>query len=469
MNKDDLYGIIGDPSRSAAERLYALTDYYRAMAGQKPLGGGMKGEPNVGMPGEVNNHIHTVYSFSPYTPAMAALRAWEAGLDAAGSVDHDSLGAAEEMLGACEILGIGGCVGFEIRVSFKTGPDGKPGPFADRKINSPDSKGLVYMTVQGIPRQAYDKVRDFLKPLQEARNRRNRAMVDRINERLLRTGLRSLSFEGDIVPLSLAHEGGSITERHLLAAVARLLMADFGRGPELVKALESRFGIRPPAKMAALLEDETNPHYLFDLLGLLKTDFLPDVFIQADETECLPADRVVSFAQSIEAIPAYAYLGDVGESPTGDKKAEHFEDAYLEELFQELKRLGYRAVTYMPPRNSREQLLRVQELCRRHDFMEISGVDINSSRQSFHCPEVLEPDFRHLLDTTWALIAHERLASINLKYSLFHPENPLAALSLAERIAAYAAVGRRLNRHHPEESARRLIQDSVLEEYKHGV
>jgi len=47
--------------------------------------------------GEVNNHIHTIYSFSPYTPSMAALRAWEAGLEAAGSVDHDSAEAAEEM------------------------------------------------------------------------------------------------------------------------------------------------------------------------------------------------------------------------------------------------------------------------------------------------------------------------------------------------------------------------------------
>ena len=29
---------------------------------------------------------------------------------------------------------------------------------------------------------------------------------------------------------------------------------------------------------------------------------------------------------------SYAYLGDVGESVTGDKRAQHFEDAYLDEL-----------------------------------------------------------------------------------------------------------------------------------------
>ncbi len=446
--------IINDPGRSPRERLKALREYVRK-------------QPEPRKSGAVNNHIHTVYSFSPYTPAMAALRAWEAGLEAAGSVDHDSIGAAEEMIAACEILEIGGCVGFEVRVSFKKGADGKPGPFADRKINNPDSRGLAYMTVQGIPRQAYGKVRDFLQPLQEARNKRNRAMVERMNGVLAGAGLRRLSFEDDIVPFSQMVRGGSITERHLMAAVAQLFIAVFGQGPTLVEGLKSRFGIAAPEKIALLLNDGSNPHYMFDLLGLLKTGFLPAVFVQPGEDECIPAEKVVTFARSIGAIPAYAYLGDVFDSPTGDKKAEQFEDAYLEELFEELQRIGYQAVTYMPPRNSREQLMRVRELCHRYGFMEISGVDINSSRQTFYCPEVLEPEFRHLVDTTWALIAHERLASINIKYALFHPENPLAALGMTDRLDLYARLGRALDKGAPEESARRFIQDKTLEAYRH--
>ncbi len=313
---------INDPACKPRERLQALQHYVQGVC-TKP---GAQGVPQQS--GEVNNHIHTIYSFSPYTPAMAALKAWESGLEAAGSVDHDSLGAAEEMLTACEILGIGGCVGFEVRVSFKFGPDGKPGPFAERKINNPDSQGLVYMTVQGIPRQAYPNVRAFLQPLQEVRNKRNRAMMEQINAKLTRAGLQNLSFEQHILPLSKAQEGGSITERHLMAAVARLLIEEFGPGPSLVGALVARFGIRPSPKLTMLLGDRTNPHYLFDLIGLLKTDFLPDVFIQPDDAECLPAAQVVDFARSIGAIPAYAYLGDVGDSPTGDKKADHFEHAY---------------------------------------------------------------------------------------------------------------------------------------------
>src|SRR5690606_5136449 len=69
---------------------------------------------------ESNNHIHTIYSFSPYTPSMACLKGREAGLQVVGSVDHDSIGAAAEMRDAGTILGMGVVTGFEIRVTLHT-------------------------------------------------------------------------------------------------------------------------------------------------------------------------------------------------------------------------------------------------------------------------------------------------------------------------------------------------------------
>jgi hypothetical protein len=118
----------------------------------------------------------------------------------------------------------------------------------------------------------------------------------------------------------------------------------------------------------------------------------------------------------------------------------------------EAKSLGFRAIAYMPPRNTREQLLRVQKLCSQHGFMEISGVDINSPRQSFNCPEVLRPEFVHLVDATWALIAHEKLQARGDRYGLFHPDNPLAERPLVERIGAYASIGRLIDPRNPGRS-----------------
>ena len=438
----DYPAAINDPLLGADGRLDALRSWE---AGQPKTAAQASGE--------INNHIHTIYSFSPYAPAMAALRARDAGLCAAGSVDHDSIAASKEMIAACAVLGIGGCSGFELRVSFKNGADGKPGPFARRKINNPDSEGYAYMTVQGVPRQAIPRAAEFLAPLRERRLERTRAMAAAANAALREAGLAEIDFDADITAASKYAEGGGITERHLLAAVAGKLISKYGKGTDIVGGLTASLGISVAPKIAALLSDANNPHYLYDLLGVLKTEFLPRIYIQPDENECIPAGRVTAFAGSIGAVSAYAYLGDVGESPTGDKKAEKFEDDYIEELFAELSRLGYRAVAYMPPRNTAEQLRRVRRLCAEWGFMEISGVDINSSRQSFNCPEVLRDECRHLLDTTWALIAHERLASADARFGLFSPDNPLAGESLSQRLAAYAAAGKKLDLFHPDESA----------------
>lgn len=81
--------------------------------------------------------------------------------------------------------------------------------------------------------------------------------------------------------------------------------------------------------------------------------------------------------------------------------------------------------------------------------MEISGVDINSSRQSMNCPELLQSSCRHLVDSAWALVAHEKLATKDAKLGLFHPENPYAHKSLDERLALYSSLGRKMDSHHP--------------------
>ncbi|MDR2718494.1 MAG: PHP domain-containing protein [Treponema sp.] len=437
---------LNDPVLNKEERLAALRSWQKTRQGVNlPKGSG-----------EINNHIHTIYSFSPYSPVMAALRARDSGLTAAGSVDHDSIAAALEMLEAAAILGIGGCVGFELRVSFKTGADGSPSQFAMRKINNPDSEGFAYMTVQGIPRPSIPAVAEFLKPVREQRLKRTRAMTTSANAILREAKVPEIDFEPDIYGKSKYAEGGEVTERHLLAAIADKFILKYGKGRKLAEALREKMGISVSPNIAAVLLDKDNPHYLYDLLGVFKSELLPGIFIQPDTEECITADSVTSFAESVGAVAAYAYLGDVGVSPTGDKKAEKFEDDFIEELFAELSRLGYRAVTYMPPRNTAEQLRRVQRLCAEWGFMEISGVDINSSRQSFNCPEVLRDEFRHLLDTTWALIAHERLASIDKRFGLFSTENPLASESLTQRLKIYAVLGKRLDLFHPEESAASL-------------
>ena len=48
----------------------------------------------------INNHIHTTYSFSPYSPAASVYAARAEGLRTAGIVDHDSIAGAREFIEA---------------------------------------------------------------------------------------------------------------------------------------------------------------------------------------------------------------------------------------------------------------------------------------------------------------------------------------------------------------------------------
>ena len=81
--------------------------------------------------------------------------------------------------------------------------------------------------------------------------------------------------------------------------------------------------------------------------------------------------------------------------------------------------------------------------------MEISGVDINSSRQSMNCPQLLQSNARHLVDSAWALVAHEKLSSVDARLGLFHPENPLFGKSLQSRLERYAMLGRAMDSFDP--------------------
>jgi len=406
---------------------------------------------------EVNNHVHTTYSFSPYSPAGAAFAAWKDGLQAVGLMDHDSISGAEEMISACKVIGIASTIGFEIRVNFSgTSVEGL-------RTNNPDSLNISYITIQGVPSDMFKEVEMFLKPVKEERNIRNRNEVDNLNRLISVHGIERIDFEKDVLGRSMSAFGGSVTERHILAALAKKLISKLGKGEPIVNFLENNFNISLSPDVKGFLLDKENPHYLYDLLGTMKGDFLLEFFIQPNENECLPVYKVVNFANSIGAIPAYSYLGDVAMSPTGDKKAQAFEDSFLDKLMEEVKKIGFKAVTYMPPRNTRKQLDRIQALCKKHNFMEISGVDINSSRQIFNCPPILEEKNRHLIDSTWALIAHEKLTGKDKNLSLFSTNNPIANFSLQERISFYNIIGREIDKKNPEK-----LEAQIKKVYEYG-
>lgn len=383
----------------------------------------------------VNNHIHTSYSFSPYSPADAVLQSKKSGLTTAGIMDHDTVAGAKEFIEAGRSLHIATTVGFECRVSMKDTP------FANRRINNPDQAGIAYVACHGIPHQNLELADRWRAPFRMRRNDRNRQMTARLNEVVGDERL-ALDFDRDIVSISRAEEGGSITERHILFALAKKMTAVLGPGMPVVDFIKSKLNVVMDDSTQQQLIQPSTDHYDYVLLGVLKSGLVKRFYIDATD-ECPAVLEFVRFAHSIGAIPAYAYLGDVGQSVTGDKKPQQFEDAYLDELIVWLAQNGFDAVTYMPTRNTPAQLQRIMALCNRNNLFQISGEDINSPTQQFICAALEQPEYRHLIEATWALIGHEAMATQDIENGLFTTKTIAAFPMLGDRIAYYAAAGRR--------------------------
>lgn len=412
------------------EELLALLNAPNGIENLKVL---METEPAPVTGRDVNNHIHTTYSFSPYTPTAAVWFARAAGLCTCGLMDHDSIAGADEFLAAAKAAKMSATIGLECRVSMKNTP------FGDRKLNNPDQAGVAYMALHGVPHNRARELNDFFAPYREKRNERNRKMVAAVNEMMGKYGV-TIDFDRDVLPLSNYAKGGSVTERHISSALAYRMLDVIGRGEKLVSFIKTELQLPLSAKIEGYLTDDANPHAMYDLLGWIKSQLIARFYIDADE-ELPDVHEVLALSDRIGAISAYAYLGDVGDSVTGDKRAQKFEDDFLDELVPYLAKIGYRAITYMPSRNTRAQLRRIRALCNANGLFQISGEDINQPRQSFVCEAQRDPEFANLYDATWALIAHEWRSTENPNGGLFSTESIAKWPDLKDRTLAFSQYG----------------------------
>ena len=415
------------------EELLELLNAENGLENLKTL---LKTEPLPPVGRDVNNHIHTTYSFSPYSPTAAVWFARAAGLCTCGLMDHDSIAGSEEFLAAAKEVGMGATIGLECRVSFKNTP------FGDRRLNNPDQDGVVYMALHGVPHNRAAEVNAFFAPYRAARNERNRKMVAAVNQLMGQYGV-TIDFEKDVLPLSNYAKGGSVTERHISSALAYRMLEVIGKGETPVKFIRETMQLPLSDKIAGFLCDEKNPHMMYDLLGWIKSTLIAKFYIDATD-ECPDVREVLALSEKVGAISAYAYLGDVGDSVTGDKRAQKFEDDFLDELVPFLAGLGYRAITYMPSRNTPAQLKRIRALCDKYGLFQISGEDINSPRQSFVCEAQRAPEFANLYEATWALIAHEWRSTKNPADGLFSKESVAQWPALSDRVKAFSAFGQEM-------------------------
>ena len=422
MDTQNLTNLLNDKKKET--RLAALSDI------KKKLDSGEIPTPKAA--DNVNNHIHTTYSFSPYSPTKALYMAYTNGLSTAGIMDHDSVGGAEEFAEAGKILEMPTTAGVEMRVDMShTALNGK-------RINNPDQNSVAYVALHGIPHQYIKNIDGYISLFRKNRNTRNKKMCENISELMKPYGM-ALDFEEHVLPLSEYSDGGSVTERHITFALSKLIASKYKTPAEVLNFLKNTMKLPVPPKSENMLLENNPDYYLYDILNILKSDMVEKFYVDAHD-ECPDVGDYIKIAKASGAISAYAYLGDIADSVTGDKRPQKFEDGYLELLFSELVRLGFSAVTYMPTRNTKEQLGRVIALCEAHNLFQISGEDINSPRQGFVCKALQDPMFSHLIDSTWALIAHEAAATKNCDDGMFSEKTAKLYPAMADRVKYFRSL-----------------------------
>ncbi len=370
--------------------------------------------------GGISHHIYTTYSFSPYTPSKAAFMGYMSGLETVGIIDRDSVSGAKEFLAACDMLGIAATFGAESLVKFDSTL------LKDVQLNCQEQPSLGYCVLHGIPHQSIDRFTGYFEYYAEKRTDRLKKMTDKYNELLAEYGL-NLDFEKDVKSLATVSDGGVLTEEHLLLAVANKILERYDKGKDTVDFLLGELELELNDDQKKYLKDTFNPGYELDMVDILRQDLLP-MWIDADE-ECPDVKEFVKIAKETGAILAYSYTGD--------------EEISAEELLAVLKGLGFNAVTYCPSKLSQDQLEEIKALCVKYDLLQLSGEFVNRPRQAFIEDSVNTEAFSYLKDTSWAVIGHEKAASVNEEFGMFSKKIIGKFPTLKERVEYFSSLAKK--------------------------
>ncbi len=166
-----------------------------------------------------------------------------------------------------------------------------------RKTNNPDEPNVSYIALHGIPATQFGAVEDFLRPVHLARIARDRKEVEKLNTLLTECGAPTLDFDADVMAITEAANGGSITERHILYALSLKLIEVHGKGQALVDYVDGPMQVPIAGSLRELLLDDDNPHYAYDLLGAFKASLVPEFFMVSEYNECsFESSRTTQFS-----------------------------------------------------------------------------------------------------------------------------------------------------------------------------
>lgn len=358
----------------------------------------------------VNLQIHTSYSFSPYTPSMAAYMARKFSLTVAGITDDYTLDGAKEFIKACDILGITYSVGMELR-----------GDFGD---------GYANVALFGIA-QKYFKTLEKKTLNLRARQRENVfRTIEAVNKRTEKDGI-AVSYEKDIRPLMKRANCKVFSSKYVYYAVAEKIIEKFSAGEKTVDYMLSE-GFELTQNEVGLLRDMTNPYYAYDLAQIILENY--QIF-KVKKNYASP-EEIISIGHSVGAICAYEYVLRRSSAPITDDELIKMHTA----LVLRLKKLGFDAISFDPTKFSKEVLDNLLKDLEQNEMLALHLSRVEFPRRRFDCNRVEGESDKKMIDSAFAIVGSEMSENSHDGYGF---TNKNLKLNFAEKLKLFAKIGRK--------------------------
>ena len=360
--------------------------------------------------------IHSDYSFSPYTPSLAAYMAYNNGLSAAALIDTGTLAGGREFLAAAKNFGIAATVG----VGYPT-----PLPKAYDilcNVYSRDYSRFIFLTALGIPENGFDKMKSFLAEYRKERARCNRRILQKINT--LFRGLGALSYEEDVLPVSSAENGGTITRSHLMFALARRLIKMVGTGEPLIDYLTKVQRISLSSREEKLLLATPSRNYEYDLSAILHKKLKVD-----DENFTSKIHVFIGAAQAAGGLVFY---------PLSEREVIEGGTKFIDGMFAALVRLGVNGIAY-EAENVGEHLPYLERKAQELGFLTVDGHEIHSPRDMFYTGNMTPSQEEGF----YAVVGNAYLAGNDPMDAFCGPRTEKQFPLKEDRIRLFAEIGRK--------------------------
>ena len=364
-----------------------------------------------------NFNIHTDYSFSPFSPTMAAFMAYKSGVSVAGVCDFGTVAAAKEFLSSCRTLEVFGICGFEI--ALKSG-----------------ELGTCMATFYGINKKNVALFEGLLADFRTLCVNRAVKVTEKVNSILQKYDI-VVDYEKDVFEFTRSSKNGTVTLKHVFRSVGEKIIEKYGKGRTTADFLRNELCLDIDESEYNLLCDAQNPYYIYDLIAALRKHFKES----EDEMPEFPSvGSYTSIAADAGIIAAYEYTCKYRwlEIETESKKA----IKEFSELLDKIKTEGFNAVCLSVREYSKSTLVTFVEAIRKKGLLVILTEKNDYPRSVFgiDCPK----EVKSFVETCALAIAGNSL-SIGECHSdgIFSDKTIIKCPSLEERLNLFASIGRK--------------------------